>query len=199
LRAVTAPLHPQLDGAVDVYISPRGFPATARARAGTGERFWTYNGRPPEAGSMIVDTDGVALRTWGWIAYRYDVELWYAWEGLYFSDRYNGRGATRVPDDPLTFVSKKGDRGNGDGLLVYPGPLPSLRLKALRRGLQDRLLLAKLAGCGGKAEADALARRMVPRALGEASGAASWSTDERAWETARGELLDALDRRCPDG
>ena len=49
---------------VDVLVSP--------AAPGTGppDRRWTYNGAPPGAGAMIVDTDGVALRTWGWIGWR---------------------------------------------------------------------------------------------------------------------------------
>jgi hypothetical protein len=151
---------------------------------------------------MILDTSGVALRTWGWIAFRYDVELWYAWEGLYFSDRYNGGGPTDVMRNPLTFDQRRkggDDRGNGDGLLAYPGPLPSLRLKALRRGLQDRLLLRRLAACGGAAFARALARRMVPRALGEARGRPSWPDDEPAWERARLELLDLAARFCGPG
>ena len=79
---------------------------------------------------MILDTDGAALRTWGWIAERYGIELWYAWEGLYFSDRYNRGGPTDVMVDPLTFDERslgRSDFGNGDGLLAYPGPLPSMR------------------------------------------------------------------------
>ena len=198
LRAVTDAASPMYQNAFDVYFSPRNLPRTAEARRATGERFWTYNGRPPAAGSMILDTDGVALRTWGWIAYRYDVELWYAWEGLYFTDRYNDGVPTDVLRDPLTFDDRRGPEreiGNGDGLLAYPGPKPSLRLKALRRGLQDRLLLLELERCGAAEEARRIAHRMVPRALGEADGKRSWSTDERDWEAARSDLLDALERR----
>ena len=199
LRAVTDTWSPLYGDAFDLYLSPLSFPNTARVRAPRGERFWTYNGRPPSAGSLILDTDGVALRTWGWIAERYDVELWHAWEGLYFSDRYNGGGKTNVENDPLTFDERSrggSDFGNGDGVLVYPGPLPSLRLKALRRGLQDRLLLRELRRCGGGNVADRTVRRMVPTALGEAHGAASWSVDESVWERARQDVLDAIEKEC---
>ncbi|HXK18716.1 MAG TPA: glycoside hydrolase domain-containing protein, partial [Polyangiaceae bacterium] len=199
LRAVTDAWSTSYGESIDVYISPANFPRRASERRASGERFWTYNGRPPGAGSSIVDTDGVALRSWGWIAERYDVELWYAWEGLYFSDRYNGRGATDVLREPLTFDERArggSDWGNGDGVLAYPGPRPSLRLKALRRGLQDRLLLRALSSCGGTAAARRLAERVVPRALGEATGAQSWSIDEAVWEGARLETLDAIERDC---
>lgn len=199
LCAVTDAWSPLYGSSMDIYLSPANFPRIAAARAGTGERYWTYNGRPPSAGSMILDTDGVALRTWGWIAERYQVELWHAWEGMYFSDRYNRGGPTDVMRDPLTFDERSGggeDFGNGDGLLSYPGPLPSLRLKALRRGLQDRLLLRQLRACGGGDSARRIAARVVPRALGEATEQRSWSLDEPTWERARLEVLDAIEKEC---
>jgi hypothetical protein len=199
LRAVTDSAEPIYGDGFDLYFSPHNIPALAKTRRLKGELFFTYNGRPPQAGSMIIDTDGLALRTWGWIAYRYDLELWYAWEGLYFSDRYNDGEPTDVVNDPITFDERSrggGDWGNGDGLLAYPGPLPSLRLKALRRGLQDRLLLLGLERCGGRREARTIAERLVPRALGEAEARPAWPSDISRWEAARQQLLDAISRRC---
>jgi hypothetical protein len=201
LRGVTDAPGPSYGDAFDVYFSPKSFASSLDERLARGERFWTYNGRPPQAGSMILDTDGVALRTWGWIAERYEIDLWYAWEGLYFSDRYNRGGPTDVMVDPLTFDERSrggGDWGNGDGLLVYPGPLPSLRLKALRRGLQDRLLLRELAACGGAEEARRIVKRMVPRALGEAGGKPSWSLEESQWEEARREVIRRIEVLCDE-
>jgi hypothetical protein len=199
LCAVTDAWSPLYGDSMDVYLSPANFPGPASARTALGERFWTYNGRPPAAGSLILDTDGIALRTWGWLSERYDVELWHAWEGLYFSDRYNHGGPTDVLREPLTFDERRrggSDFGNGDGVLAYPGPLPSLRLKALRRGLEDRLLLRELAQCGGATKARSIVRRMVPRGLGEAGAKASWSLDESVWESARLEVLDAIEQEC---
>jgi hypothetical protein len=207
LRGVTDVAAPVYGDAIDVFLSPRNLPTVALERQARGERFWTYNGRPPEAGSMTLDTEGPALRTWGWIAYRYDVELWYAWEALYFSDRYNGGGPTDVMREPITFDERRkargtsgngGDWGNGDGVLAYPGPLPSLRLKALRRGLQDRLLLRELEACGGGDVAHRIARVVVPRALSEAGATPAWPASEPEWEAARVELLDAVEVACHD-
>jgi hypothetical protein len=196
LRAVTDAPDPRYAGSIDVFISPKALPMPASTG---GVRYWTYNGRPPSAGSMILDSDGVALRTWGWIAERYGVELWYAWEGLYFSDRYNAGGPTDVMSEPITFDERRrggSDFGNGDGVLAYPGPLPSMRLKALRRGLQDRLLLRQLAACGAVERARRIVRSMVPRALGEAGPSASWSIDEPVWEHARAQVLDGIEQEC---
>lgn len=199
LCAVTDVWSPVYGDSMDLFLAPANFPDPAARRAPLGERYWTYNGRPPGAGSMILDTDGVALRTWGWIGERYGIELWHAWQGLYFSDRYNHGGATDVLRDPVTFDERSRgghDFGNGDGLLAYPGPLPSLRLKALRRGLQDRLLIRQLRACGASRTADGIVRRMVPRALGEARAERSWSIDEPVWESARLSILDAIEREC---
>jgi hypothetical protein len=201
LCAVTDAWSPVYGDSMDVYLSPANFPSPASTRAALGERFWTYNGRPPSAGSLILDTDGIALRSWGWIAERYGVELWHAWEGMYFSDRYNRGGSHDVLEEPLTFDERRRggtDFGNGDGILAYPGPLPSLRLKALRRGLEDRLLLRELAKCGGASTARRIVRRLVPRALGEGQGQGrgSWSLDESVWESARLDVLDAIEKEC---
>lgn len=201
LRAVTDSWSPAYGDSFDVYFSPASFSdsAVVQSRRALGERYWTYNGAPPGAGSMILDTDGAALRTWGWIAERYGIELWYAWEGLYFSDRYNRGGVTDVMRDPVTFDERSrggSDFGNGDGLLAYPGPLPSWRLKELRRGLQDRLLLRELSRCGGAAIAQRILTRVVPRALGDAGRSRTWTIDEPVWESTRLELLDAIERSC---
>lgn len=201
LRAVTDAALPGYGDAIDVFVSPKNIPSIESVRQRSGERFWTYNGKPPEAGSMVLDAEGSALRTWGWIAERYGIEVWYAWEGLYFSDRYNRGGPTDVMHDPITFDERRRggrDFGNGDGVLVYPGPLPSLRLKVLRRGLQDRLLLEELEDLGAKDIARAIVRRTIPAALGEASASAEWPTTEVAWEHARGQVLDSIEGLCHD-
>jgi hypothetical protein len=194
LRAVTAPPSEDLRPALDVFIGPSSLPPHR----------WTYNGTPPAAGSMVIDAVGPGLRSWGWIAERYGVELWYAWEGTYFGDRYNDAGPTDVLHEPLTFDQRRRrarspDWGNGDGVLFYPGagaPWPSLRLKALRRGLEDRLLLRALARCGAGAAASDVARQLVPRALDEGRGRAAWPDDDDAWEAARARLYDVARTRC---
>jgi len=199
LRAVTDVASSAYGDTMDVFISPKNIPGVRARYQGRGEMFWTYNGKPPEAGALTLDTENGGLRTWGWIAERYDVSLWYAWEGLYFSDRYNGGGATDVMHDAVTFDERRRggkDFGNGDGVLAYPGPLPSIRLKSLRRGLQDRLLLEELCGCGGADVAERIASAVVPRALAEAGAKPSWPAEETAWARAHDEVLDAIEVSC---
>jgi hypothetical protein len=208
LYAVTDAPHWVYGDLVDLYVSPFAVRLEGPAPvAGRTPPRWTYNGTPPHAGAMILDTDGAALRTWGWIGWRWRVPLWYVWDGAYWSDRHNvrRRGGPRFPpptavdEDAVTFDDGE-DHGNLDGVLAFwtaAGPAPSLRLAALRRGLQDRALLELLEDCAGRAVADAIAAPLVPTALADAaprgaSRAGAWPTDEPAWEAARHRLLDAL-------
>jgi hypothetical protein len=65
--------------------------------------------------------------------------------------------------------------GNGDGTLFYPGqvqriggtkevPLPSLRLKQIRQGMQDYEWLKKVADAGDREFARETARLLIPKA-----------------------------------
>lgn len=194
LYAVTAPPHPELGDAIDLYI-------TLRAKRGDTFARWTYNGKPPGAGAMLLDATPPGPRTWGWIAARYNIGVWYVWDALYWHDRHNRHGAPlpgRAMDpttDAITFDDGE-DHGNLDGMLAYPGDdrlpcQPSLRLAAIRRGQQDRALIELAAQCNA-GETDKLVAQLVPRALGDAPnrGAPAWPSDDTAWDTARRALID---------
>lgn len=189
--AVTDDPRPEYGDLIDLYISLR----TPRSANGAQ---WTYNGAPPRAGSMVLDAASPGTRTWGWIAYRWKIPVWYVWDALYWHDRHNRQGAP-LPGkalepkvDPTSFATDE-DHGNFDGVLALPDPTgcrPTLRLAALGRGQRDRRLLELAARCDAAA-VDALVAKLVPEALGDApkSGRPSWPTDDAAWELARREVL----------
>lgn len=198
LYAVTAKPHPELGDNIDLYI-------TLEATRGDSFPRWTYNGAPARAGAFILDTLSPGARTWGWIGWRWQIPVWYVWDALYWHDRHNRRGAPlpgRAFDytvDSASFDDGE-DVGNLDGVLALPGTdelpcRPTLRMAAIRRGMQDRALIEMAARCDAGATAK-LVERMVPRALGEIGGrgapgrgSAAWPRDDAAWETARRQLL----------
>jgi hypothetical protein len=182
-----------------------------RERQAAGDRASMYQGGEPYQGGEALDDDGLALTTWPWIAWRYGLDglfLYNMTEWSYFRlDRarqlpWSG-GKREIWENPLN----QSWATNSQGVLVYPGQyvgirgvVPSIRLKEVRRGMQDYeyLWLARARGQG--ALADEIARRLVPRALheagplGEIGARGAWERDPRAWDAARRELARALAR-----
>jgi hypothetical protein len=194
--AVTDAPDPIYGDAVDLFISPLAarLPHAGAEPAGRRAR-WTYNGAPPRAGSMVLDAEPPGMRTWGWIAWRWEIPIWYVWDALYWHDRHN-RKATALPvraldvgRDAVSFDDGE-DHGNLDGVLALPGCQRTLRLASLRRGFEDLALLDEAARCD-RAAAERVAAAMVPRALGDAAdhGAPAWPSDEAPWEAARQQLI----------
>lgn len=104
---------------------------------------------------------------------------------------------------PTAWTDQEFYGGNGDGTLFYPGtperiggqtqvPLPSLRLKLLRAGVQDYEWLTRVAQGGDPAFAEQVARELVPLPY-------QVSLDAQAFEHAREQLiLRALELPSPD-
>src|SRR6185369_9350861 len=124
----------------------RGMSRAARA---DGRRAWIYGGLLPRTGTMLLDADPRGLIANGWIAAALGIERWFYWESTFWDDdNAGGRGPIDPFATPETFHNRSGDTTLGDGVLLYPGQqrgrfsarslgfpgvLPSLRLKAIRR------------------------------------------------------------------
>jgi hypothetical protein len=174
-----------------------------RARQAAGDTVGIYQGGEPFEGGEALDDDGLALTTWPWVAWRYRLDtlfLYNATEWDYHRlDRSSVRwavGKREIWENPLN----QSWATNSQGVLLYPGQyvgargtLPSIRLKEVRRGMQDYEYLW-LASKLDAARVDAIARRIVPRALyeagtlGQIGSRGAWERDPRAWASARREL-----------
>lgn len=112
--------------------------------------------------SYMVDVSAPRNRAMQWVDFSYGAtgELYYETVLAYDRDPWA---------DQFTFS------GNGDGTLLYPGkpskvggssdvPVPSLRLKHIRDGIEDYEYLSLLAKLGDRALAEKLAREVVPTA-----------------------------------
>ncbi|NUO49241.1 MAG: DUF4091 domain-containing protein [Polyangiaceae bacterium] len=179
----TCHLDPTTQDVDLVMIPGQAFdPESAAAARKQGKRVWVYNGQLPFAGPPVIDVPLTSLTLNGWIGATYDVNRWFYWETIFWNDgNRGGHGPTDVFTNVETFHNADGDTSLYDGLLVFPGRtpaslgphdlgfdgvVPSLRLKSMRRGLEDAGLLALAAQIDPKA-ADAIAQRAVAAALSE--------------------------------
>ena len=143
--------------------------------------------------NTFLDLDLLVNRAIGWIGWKYQTG-WVQWEFDWnaYAVWYE---AENFKDDHRSY--------NGSGQLIYRGevmgyrePVPSIRLKAMRRGLQDfeyfRLLSLEE---GGKAEADRLVNRVIykqpfgPKAMRDTE---IWKNNPDEWDRARQEAGEKL-------
>ena len=191
-------------------------------RVEMGETVWFYHHGHPNVGVHAVNANGVELRTWGVIDWRYKLSGSFWW-AVDLSDAkqpmtrpiYNPR-ESRWGNGVLFY---SGARLPDVGVPAIDGPVSSMRMKAYRRGLQDYEYGWLLKQRGRQTQADEMVRKVVPLALADASGegaggAASeaadqgrqtgprrrvrakqpWSTDVNDWYAMREALAAALMR-----
>jgi hypothetical protein len=186
-----------------VMMAAATFQAKAAAQARQqGRGVWVYNGELPRSGTLLLDSDVTGLRADGWIAASRDVGRWFLWDTTFWNDDNSGG---KGPIDPFvtaeSFHNKHGDHALGDGLLLYPGKqggafgahslsfngvVPSMRLKNLRRGIEDAGYVA-LARAAHPKEADAIVDQVIPAALEEVgeSDATPWSSEGASFAAGR--------------
>ena len=165
------PASKELFGAVKIWVVLfAGFDeAAVTKRLATGDEVWSYTalvqGNRP-APHWQLDFPLLNYRVPLWINWRYGLTGLLYWTTTYWKEMADPWV------DPLSYRHQY----NGEGVLFYPGtavgydgPVPSIRLKAIRDGVEDYEYLKLLADRGDKAFADAAARRI----------ARSWSDWER--------------------
>jgi hypothetical protein len=211
---------PELDGAIDIWCVPAQAlePAVAAAERAKGRLVWAYNGARPRAPALLIDTPATDARAVPWAFFKHEVPLYFFWHSVHWQHNRQKQGERRqnVWRDPVTFDNRGQprkpieDQGylNGDGVLVYPGqeklhpeqdrgiegPVGTIRLANLRRGLQDHQYLTIARKLGLEAEVKAALEAVVPRVFTETDTVGFAETGE-AYEAARLELGAAIEAR----
>ena len=190
-----SPAWGDLNGAVDIWcpLFCLHDPKTAAERQALGETIWTYTalcqGKKPSPWWQI-DFPLLNYRVPMWIAWRYRMRGLLYWGGMsYWS------GVDDPWTDPKTLDRRtkgKGPLYNGEGNLLYParavgydGITPSLRLKALRDGIEDYEYLANLERLGRAAQAEKVV-------LPQAASWFDWEADPAAYGKARVKLAEMI-------
>ncbi len=171
-------------------------------RMQAGERAWFYHSGHPSVGVHAINASGIDMRSWGVITARYQLDGNLMW-------------AVNLGDIEFPYrlpVYKRGDDRFGNGVLVYPGnllpevgfaaipgPVPSMRLKAWRRGLQDAELAELARANGHDVKVQHLLRKLVPVALADAHDRgvreAQWSQNPADWVDLKINLLQLASQR----
>lgn len=183
-----------LYGAVDIWcplFSLHRQEGAAR-RQTLGETIWTYTAlcQGPPTPWWHIDFPLLNYRVPAWMAWRDRMKGLLYWGGMSY---------WRQVDDPWTQAPfytgngkpQQGAKGivfHGEGSLVYParavgyeGIVPTIRLKALRDGIEDYEYLTILERLGKASQADSFVRRL-------AASWFQWDKDPAAYDKARAEL-----------
>lgn len=213
---------PELEGAIDIWCAHSVDAESVRHGRESGDKLWFYNGYRPYHGSLILEAEAVDMRVNSWLRFRYGIDGYFVWHGTHWRHNHQGprgRWNQNVYGYAVTFMYVAKDEsayygedgvhfGNGDGLLFYPGrepffreqdrgvdgPISSIRMKNLRRGIQDYEYLWLAAQRGRRAEADAIAREAVPAGMHETdpNGRASWSSVGSRWDEYRRQAAELI-------
>jgi hypothetical protein len=213
---VTSRYVEALDRAIDIWCAgPQGFDVdrAARERA-RGRQFWFYNGGRPAGGAIVIDAPATDARVMMWAAFKHQVPVYFYWHADHWrhNSQKQGERDQNVWAESITFDNRgqpnKTDHGyiNGDGVLIYPGeeklhpdedrgvpgPVATIQLANLRRGLQDHQYLTIARRLGLTAAVDAAVQTIVPRVFSEAGPAVSFPETGDPYETVRLSLARAI-------
>ncbi len=177
-----------------------------------GKQYWYYNGNRPHFGHTMIECESADILVDCWLKYIYGISTWFVWEGTQWYHNQSGPKShlhQRVFSNPLTYLNWWWDYGNGDGVLVYPGRmpfypdedrgldefLPSIRLKAIRRGQQDCLLMQLAEQKVGRERVLKEVKSLIPRAFSEVAEdekTVPWSEQGEDYERVRAALRKML-------
>ena len=180
-------VQPQLVGSVDIWApnAQNYDPCDMVKRHADGDLSWFYHWCEPFMGHMTINTCGISMRVWDAAAFKYGADGTFLWVSNNWPHPKNW--AEKWGPIASPYVSANGKNGGerfGNGTYVYPGarledvglgniegPVPSMRLKVMRRGAQDYEYLWLLKQKGRFAEAKA--RRILSKVLRSALMASS--------------------------
>jgi hypothetical protein len=161
--------------------------------SGKGKQLWMYQSCMSHGCAYGTNAGGVTSGSWP--SYMIDAAASHnramQWDA--FLEKVSGELYYETADMlPSAWSDQWAFNGNGDGTLFYPGtpaqiggktdvPVPSIRMKLLRMGMQDYEWLKLVADSGDPAFAEQVARSLIPKS-------SQVSADGAAFDAARQQL-----------
>jgi hypothetical protein len=187
-----------LYGAVDIWCPLFSLHRqdSAAKRQALGEMIWTYTAlcQGPPTPWWHIDFPLLNYRVPAWMAWRDGMKGLLYWGGMSYWNQtedpwlkapfYTGDGKPQQGEKGIVY--------QGEGSLVYPardigydGIAPTIRLKALRDGIEDYEYLAMLQQLGKAEEAQRIVRLLTPTFF-------DWNKDPEAYDQARVRLAEMI-------
>jgi hypothetical protein len=218
---LTKNIIPEFQGLVDLWsVPPQALDLKAAAdEQAKGRHMGFYNGGRPNGPSIVIDAPATEARVVPWAAFKHGFDLYFFWHGVHWRHNRQKQGERNqdVWRNPITFDNRGqpgkpvADQGyiNGDGVLLYPGeeklhpeedrgiagPISTVQLANLRRGLQDHQYLTLARGLGLEAEVQAAVQAIVPHVFSDAGPSVSFPESGEAFEAARLKLAEAIESK----
>jgi hypothetical protein len=215
---VTKAIVPDFADLIDIWcVPPQAFDvARAAAERAKGRRVWFYNGGRPNGPTPVIDAPATEARAVAWAAFKHDADAYFYWHGVHWRHNSQKQGERNqdVWANPTTFDNRgqphkpAKDQGtlNGDGVWLYPGeeklhpqedrglagPVGTVQLANLRRGLQDHQYLMLARRLGLEARVEKALDAVVPRVFSEAGRTVGFAETGETFELARRELAEAI-------
>lgn len=208
----------ELEGAIDIWdTGPLGYDIQrANDERKKGRRYWIYNGGRPAAGAIVIDAPATDPRATMWACFKHGVDNYFFWHGVHWQHNRQkvGERKQNVWANPITFDNRGqpnkplDDQGyiNGDGVLIYPGqdklhpeedrgiagPVSTVQLANLRRGLQDHQYLTLARQLKLDSLINEVLQSVVPRVFSDSGPTVGFAENGNAYETARYKLAQAI-------
>jgi len=169
-------------------------PRFLQERMRLGDTAWFYHSGHPAIGAHSINASGIEMRTWGVVGARYGFSGQLMWavnlgsQSEPFAQPSYKPGDDRVGNGVLVYPGRHLPQLSGLNLRASPGPVPSMRLKAWRRGLQDAEIY-QLARAVSPEPARKIIEALIPRALALGQGEPAWPDDPAKWIDFRVALL----------
>jgi hypothetical protein len=218
---LTKEVVPELAGVPDIWcVPPQALDLKlAAAERARGRRVWTYNGGRPQGPTPVIDAPATEARAIAWASFKHDLDLYFFWHGDQWEHNRQKQGERKqnVWANPITFDNRGQprkpveDQGfiNGDGVLMYPGqevlhpeedrgiegPVSTVQLANLRRGLQDHLYLTLARQAGLEPTVQETLQTVVPRVYSDSGETVGFAETGDAYEAARLKLGQAIETR----
>jgi glycosyl hydrolase family 123 len=208
----------ELEGAIDIWdTGPLGYDIErAVQERQRGHKYWIYNGGRPAAGAIVIDAPATDPRATIWACFKHGVDNYFYWHGVHWQHNRQkvGERKQNVWVNPITFDNRGqpnkpiADQGyiNGDGVLIYPGedklhpeedrgiagPISTIQLANLRRGLQDHQYLTLARSLKLESLVNEVLQSVVPRVFSQSGPGIGFSETGNDYERARYKLAQAI-------